>query len=70
MILSLLKQSDLFKKIPAEELKPLIPLSYPKNFTTGSIIFSQNSKAEKVYLVGRGIGGPENHPDQRIGNHL
>lgn len=55
MVLSLLKQSDLFKKIPVEELKPLIPLSYPKNFITGSTIFSQNSKAEKVYVLEGGL---------------
>jgi CRP-like cAMP-binding protein len=55
MLLSLLKQSDLFKKIPVEELKTLIPLSQEKTFTTESIIFSQNSKAEKVYLLEEGL---------------
>lgn len=55
MRLSLLKQSDLFKKIPGEELKALIPLSHEKTFTTESIIFSQNSNAEKVYLMETGL---------------
>jgi CRP-like cAMP-binding protein len=55
MILSLLRQSDLFKKISAEELKVLIPVSYEKTFLSESIIFSQNSKAEKVYLLESGL---------------
>ncbi|MBI4765027.1 MAG: cyclic nucleotide-binding domain-containing protein [Deltaproteobacteria bacterium] len=54
MVLSLLKQSDLFKKIPGEALKALIPLVREKTFTAGSVIFSQNSKAEKVYLLEKG----------------
>jgi CRP-like cAMP-binding protein len=55
MVLSLLKQSDLFKKIPVEELKALIPLSHQKTFTAKSIIFSQQAKAEKVYLLEGGL---------------
>lgn len=55
MVLSLLKQSDLFKKISAEELKALIPFSQEMTFATGSIIFSQNAKAEKIYLLVSGL---------------
>lgn len=55
MVISILKKSDLFKKISAEELKALIPLSQEKTFTPGSIIFSQNAKAEKVYLLETGL---------------
>jgi len=51
MTISLLRQSDLFKKIPVEELKFLIPLSHKKIFPAESLIFSQNSEAKKVYLL-------------------
>jgi len=54
MVLSLLKQSDLFKKISAEELKNLLPLTREKTFALGSIIFSQNAKAERVYVLEAG----------------
>jgi CRP-like cAMP-binding protein len=55
MTVSLLKQSDLFKKISSEELKALIPLGQEKTFETGSIVFSQNAPAEKVYLLVTGL---------------
>ncbi len=55
MPLSLLKQSDLFKKIPVEELKALIPFSQKKSFAAESVIFSQNSEAERVYLLEEGL---------------
>jgi CRP/FNR family cyclic AMP-dependent transcriptional regulator len=54
MSLPLLKQCDLFKKISAEEIKVLISLSQEKTFPSGSIIFTQNSKAEKVYVLESG----------------
>ena len=51
----LLKQSELFKKVPAEELKVLTPLAHPKAFAPGTIIFSQSSSAEKVYILDQGL---------------
>jgi CRP/FNR family transcriptional regulator, cyclic AMP receptor protein len=50
----LLKQSALFNKISPEESKVLLPLAHKETFTTGSIIFSQGSRAEKIYLLDYG----------------
>jgi CRP-like cAMP-binding protein len=55
MTYRLLKQSELFKKVPAEELKVLIPLGHQKVFEPGTIIFSQNTSAEKVYVLDQGL---------------
>ena len=54
MTIPLLKQCDLFKKVSAEEIKVLIPLSQEKTFPSGSIIFTQNSTAERVYFLDQG----------------
>jgi CRP-like cAMP-binding protein len=51
---SLLKKSDLFKKIVPEEIRVLSLLAREKKFPTGSIIFSQNDRAENVYLLEKG----------------
>jgi CRP/FNR family transcriptional regulator, cyclic AMP receptor protein len=49
-----LKKSPLFSKLSAEELKVLLPLAQPENYPTGSIIFSQDSPAKKIYLLDHG----------------
>ena len=49
-----LKQSALFNKVSPEEAKLLVRLAHKETFTTGSIIFSQGSRAEKIYLLGYG----------------
>lgn len=55
MDLSLLKQSELFKKIPAKELTLFSPMAREETHETGSILFSQNGAAEKVFLLDFGI---------------
>ncbi|MFH0788033.1 MAG: cyclic nucleotide-binding domain-containing protein [Pseudomonadota bacterium] len=55
MTLGLLKQSELFKKVPPEELKVLALLAKPKAFDPGTIIFSQNTLAEKIYVLDQGL---------------
>ena len=54
MIIPLLKKSELFSKVSPEEMKVLTPLSQEKTFSTGTIIFSQNAPAERVYLLDHG----------------
>ena len=51
MTIGLLKQSELFKKVPPEELKVLALLAKQKAFDPGTIIFSQNTLAEKIYVL-------------------
>ncbi len=50
----LLKQNELFKKVSPEELKILTPLAGRETFASGSIIFNQGSRAEKIYLLDYG----------------
>jgi CRP/FNR family cyclic AMP-dependent transcriptional regulator len=47
----LLNKSALFHKVASEELKVLLPLSRQESYPPGSIIFSQDSPAEKIYLL-------------------
>ncbi|MEW6185437.1 MAG: cyclic nucleotide-binding domain-containing protein [Thermodesulfobacteriota bacterium] len=54
MATTLLKKSDLFKKIIPEEIKILSTLALEKTFPTGTIIFSQTDRAENVYLLENG----------------
>jgi CRP-like cAMP-binding protein len=54
MITPLLKKSELFSKVSPEEIKVLTPFSQEKIFFTGTIIFSQNAPAERVYLLDHG----------------
>jgi CRP-like cAMP-binding protein len=54
MTIPLLKKSELFNKVSPEEIKVLIPLSREKAFPSGTIIFSQNARAERVYLLDHG----------------
>jgi CRP-like cAMP-binding protein len=54
MTIPLLKQSELFKKVPPEELKVLAPLAKQKAFEPGTIIFSQNNSAEKIFVLDQG----------------
>lgn len=55
MDLSLLKQSELFKKITAKELTLFSPLAREENHEAGSILFSQSGAAEKVFLLDFGM---------------
>ena len=55
MTIPLLKQSALFKKLSPEEINVLAPLSPKKTFAPGTIIFSQNAPAERVYLLDQGL---------------
>lgn len=50
-----LKQSELFKKVAPEGLGILSPIGQEEFYAPGSIIFSQNSLAEKVYLLDHGV---------------
>ena len=51
----LLKQSELFKGVSADELKLLTPLTRSETFNTGSIVFFQDAPAEKAYLLDHGL---------------
>ena len=50
-----LKQSELFKKVVPEGLKILAPLARLETYAPGSIIFSQNTLAEKLFLLDQGV---------------
>ncbi|MBI5603904.1 MAG: cyclic nucleotide-binding domain-containing protein, partial [Deltaproteobacteria bacterium] len=50
-----LKQSELFKKVVPEGLKILAPLARLETYAPGSIIFSQNTLAEKLFLLDHGV---------------
>ncbi len=50
-----LKQSELFKKVVPEGLKILSPLARRETYAPGSIIFSQNTLAEKLFLLDHGV---------------
>jgi CRP/FNR family transcriptional regulator, cyclic AMP receptor protein len=54
MTIPFLKQSELFSKVSPEEIKVLAPLSQVKTFSAGTVIFSQNASAERVYLLDQG----------------
>lgn len=49
-----LRQTALFKKVSPEELTLLGPLARRETFMTGSILFNQGSRAEKIYLLDHG----------------
>lgn len=55
MTMVLLKQCELFNRMSPEELKVLSALAQKEAFAPGSIIFSQNTLAEKVYLLDQGM---------------
>jgi CRP-like cAMP-binding protein len=52
--MNLLKQSELFKKVPDEEIKVLELLAREKIFSPGTTIFTQNTAAQKVYILNSG----------------
>jgi CRP-like cAMP-binding protein len=54
MILIPVKQSELFKEISSRDLELLTPLAEAETFPTGSIIFYQDTLAERVYLLDQG----------------
>lgn len=54
MVLLPVKQSELFKEISSRDLELLTPLAEAEIFPTGSIIFYQDTLAERVYLLDRG----------------
>ena len=54
MTIPLLKKSELFNKVSPEEIKVLTPLSQEKTFSPETIIFSQNTPAERIYLLDQG----------------
>ncbi len=51
----LLEQSELFKGVPPEAFKVLTPLVRYETFKTGSIVFFQDARAEKAYLLDHGV---------------
>ena len=55
MVLSPVKQSELFNKISSRDLELLTPLAEAETFPTGSIIFYQDTLGERVYLLDRGV---------------
>jgi CRP-like cAMP-binding protein len=54
MVLTPVKQSELFNEIASRDLELLTPLAEAETFPTGSIIFYQDTLAERVYLLDRG----------------
>jgi CRP/FNR family transcriptional regulator len=55
MTIRLLKQSELFKKVPPEELKAILHTAQEITFDPGTIIFSQHSSAERFYVLDEGL---------------
>ena len=55
MTIRLLKQSELLKKVPPEELKVLLTLAREITFDPGTIIFTQHSVASRIYVLDEGL---------------
>jgi CRP-like cAMP-binding protein len=75
-ILTFLKQSDVFYQFTQTQLELVANLCQEKTFTTGEVIFEENSTSKELYIIAQGeveilvdpglIAGPEKQSEKVV----